>query len=75
LEFVRVHGSYQAIVVKIVKRLVNTIEILEVGKYQELAISKPFGLVYCQRPGSVAFCVVGESSKREQKNHGCACDQ
>src|SRR5215813_12860822 len=47
LKFLRINRGNPAVVIKVLKRLVSAVILLEIGKYQFLSFSKSFGLVDC----------------------------
>src|SRR5262249_4865769 len=69
LELVGVHRGQKAIVVEIIKRFVDAIEVLEVGEDQELALGKSFGLVHRQRPGGALIIGLSRRAECEQHDH------
>src|ERR1700704_4508990 len=63
LEFIGVHCRHLSVVVKVVKWFVDTIEILEIGEYQQLTLSKSFSLVDGKWSG---FVLIARLSKRAE---------
>src|SRR5262245_15180049 len=63
LEFGGIHCGNLAVVVEIVKRLVNTGKVLSVGKGQKLVFAEPIGLVH--------FNLGRSSGNQKQGQRGC----
>jgi hypothetical protein len=62
LKFCGVHRSNLAIVVEIVKRLVNAGKLLTIGKYQQLVFAETFGLIHCE-----LLCAGGRNAQQGHK--------
>jgi hypothetical protein len=69
LEFICVRRSNLPVVVKIVKRFMDAIEILEIGEYQQLPLSKPFGLVDGQWSGIICIARLSKTAECKQQYH------
>jgi hypothetical protein len=54
LEFVRVNGRHFVVVIQIVKRLVDTGEVLQVSQHYKLVCTKSFGFVDL-KPGGLCW--------------------
>jgi hypothetical protein len=70
LKFIGVHCGNLPIVIKVVKRFVDAIKILEVGKDEELALSKPFSLVNGKWSNIVFIAGLSKATECKQQNRG-----